>query len=229
MGPAPQAHVPDPAGPCGDLEGLGQSAPGSPVLQAVALVPVPQPGGGEVHRQDQCFTARGLGPLKHGPHHAPVPQHVELEPAGAPGGSAQFLWGTGAQGGKGKGNAHTTGRPQGLDLTPPRHITHHAHGSQDHGEGRGFAQQGRAGIHPGNIPQHPLPEQHLLEGRRIGRQGLLRVGATIDVVEEKARQASPRQLAVVRDRDGEGAGGVAHADPWGCCTEGSATRGSACH
>ena len=154
-----------------------------------------------VHGEDQLGHAQGHGPLQRVLHEGPIFQYVELEPdRPAVPAAHDLLHRTDADGGQDVGNIRLMGGPRHLHLATPRRHAAQADGRQRHRHGGFLAKQFRLQAQRRDIAQDTLAQGDARQILDIVPQGLFGEGPAVDIVEQKARQTTPRGLAEVRGR-----------------------------
>ncbi len=167
--------------------------------EAVAQVPQPPPHPGDVHGDDERRAARLLGPyhqLGRGP---AVAQAVQLEP-GDTAERGDGLDGPTAQHGQGERDPGRRRGPSGRQLAVlVRELLIRHRGDRDrHGGGRRAGQLG-LGVAARGPGQHPGYEPDPVQGRPVGREGLLAAAAARDEVPDLGGQHPLGDGREVRD------------------------------
>ena len=149
---------------------------------------------------DQRLVAGAGGPPDHLLHEAPVAPDVHLEPLRSGAGLRHLLDRAGAERRQGVRQAGPRRRPRYGQLAVGIGDAGEARRRQDQRQRQAAPEQRRRRVDVADVPQHPGPEHHPGERRRVGRHRALVLGRTVDVVEHPPGQAPPGDGAQVGDR-----------------------------
>ena len=193
--PTEQAHIQRP-GRMG--HGLQYASQGRVrAAHAGVGIAVASAGHGHVHGKYQGGDAGGLGSLQGVFHKAAVFEHIQLEPHGPANGRRHLFNRAHRDGRQGKGDAFAGGGLGRLHFTAPRVHAGQPDRGQRQRHGQGFAQQLGFQVELRHVTQYPLAQGNVGQVADVAAQGVLGVGATVDVVKQKRRQLALGRGAVV--------------------------------
>ena len=166
---------------------------------AVAQVAMALPQHLQIDREHQRAASRRDRPLDHLAHEATVFHHVELEPERPLDRGRDILDRADRHGGKAERDAGRLGGAAGQDLAvAPLHAAQPDRRQRERQRCR-LARDGGAQIALRHVHQHALAQLDALEVRAVDPQRLLRVGATVGIVEEHSGDPAARLQPHVLD------------------------------
>lgn len=195
VGLAQQADVPGPGRVGHGLQDAARRGVGA--AHAGMGVAVAGAGDRHVDGEHQGGDAGGLGPLQGVAHEAAVLQHVELEPHRPVDGRGDLLDRAHRYRRQGEGHALRRRRARRLGFTAAGVHAGETDRGERHRHRQGLVEQAGFQAQLGHVLQHPLTQGDGRQVLDVAAQGVLGVGAAVDVVEEERRQLALGGGAVV--------------------------------